>query len=67
VLNAFIDASEEQPGVSVAAMGSFVAKESHWKKFEDRWRAFLEKNGIKGRFHTSEFLSRQGQFRWDDI
>jgi Protein of unknown function (DUF3800) len=66
VLNAFIDASEEQPGITVAAMGSWVANEAHWQKFEDRWKLFLARNEIKGRFHASEFLARQGQFNWSE-
>jgi hypothetical protein len=66
VLNAFIDASEQQPDMPVAAMAHFVAKEAHWEKFKERWKAFLQKNEIKGRFHTSEFLARQGEFQWDD-
>src|SRR5262249_33958377 len=47
-------------------MGSFVANEAHWKKFENRWKAFLAANGIKGRFRASEFLARRNQFNWDD-
>ena len=66
MLNAFVDASEEHPDDPVAAMGSFVANEAHWKKFENRWKAFLAANGIKGRFHASEFLARRDQFNWND-
>jgi hypothetical protein len=65
VLNVFVNASEEQPDNPVAAMGSFVANEAHWKKFENRWKAFLAGNGIKGRFNASEFLAHRDHFNRD--
>jgi hypothetical protein len=66
VLEAYLDASEEQPDAPVAAMGSWVANQAHWQKFEKLWKSFLTRNDIKGRFRTSEFLARQGQFNWSD-
>src|SRR5690242_14681635 len=47
-------------------MGSWVANQAHWQKFEKLWKSFLTRNDIKGRFRTSEFLARQGQFNWSD-
>jgi hypothetical protein len=66
VLEAYLDASEEQLGAPVAAMDSWVANQAHWQKFENLWKLFLSMNEIKGRFRTSEFLARQGQFNWSD-
>jgi len=65
VLNAFVNASEGQQDNAIVAMGSFVANEAHWKKFENRWKAFLAGNGVKWRFNASEFLAHQDQFNWD--
>jgi hypothetical protein len=64
VLNAFVNASEGQQDNTIVAMGSFVANEAHWKKFENRWKAFLTGNGIKWRFNASEFLAHRDQFNW---
>jgi hypothetical protein len=66
VLEAYLDASEEQPRIPVAAMGGWVANQAHWQRFENLWKPFLARNEIKGRFRTSEFLARQGQFNWSD-
>jgi hypothetical protein len=66
VLEAYLDASEEQPDIPIATIGSWVANQAHWKRFENLWGPFLARNEIKGRFRTSEFLARRGQFNWSD-
>jgi len=67
VLAAYVDASEEQPSIPVAAVAGFVANTSTWEKFEDLWKEFLREYEIKGRFHAANYWAREGQFRnWGD-
>jgi hypothetical protein len=66
VLEGYIDASEEQPGIPVASVAAFVATEAHWEKFKRLWKLFLQRNEIKGRFQASTFWARREQFNWDD-
>jgi hypothetical protein len=67
VLSAYVDASDENPSIPVAAVAGFVARTNEWVKFENLWKPFLQEFDLQKRFHASNFWAREGEFkRWSN-
>src|SRR5206468_1768076 len=56
----FFDASGK-PQDPVLYVSGFVSTEKKWLRFEKEWRALLSRFGIKGLFHTSEYVRGVGE------
>jgi hypothetical protein len=61
VLTGYFDASGAPDQGSALVVGGFIAFESFWLEFENRWNAALREAGITC-FHMSEFINRKGEF-----
>ena len=66
VLAAYVDASDENPDIPVAAVAGVLGTTERWIEFETKWKAFLDVHGL-ARFHATQYWSRTGQYeRWED-
>lgn len=66
MLAAYVDASDENPDIRVAAVAGVLATTDRWVAFETRWNAFLKEHGLV-RFRATEYWARKGQFeRWEE-
>ena len=66
VLGAYVDASDENPDIPVAAVAGVLGTTERWTEFEASWIPFLSEHGL-ARFRTSQYWARTGQFeRWED-
>ena len=66
VLSAYVDASDENPDIPVAAVAGVLGTTGRWIDFEAKWIAFLDEHGL-ARFHATEYWARTGQFEfWED-
>jgi hypothetical protein len=61
VLTGYFDASGAPDQGSVLVVSGFIAFESFWLEFEDRWNAVLRDAGITC-FHMNEFINCKGEF-----
>src|SRR6266705_640883 len=66
----FFDASGKKRD-PVLYVSGFISTEEKWLRFEKQWKALLRQFGIKGMFHTSDYVRGAGedyrQFLNDDV
>ena len=59
MFTAYFDASGKPHDPTVFLVSGFVSSERKWLRFEDEWAAFLKEWGIRGTFHTTDYIKAQ--------
>jgi hypothetical protein len=61
IFSAYFDASGHPDNTDVLTVAGYVGAVDSWVRFDREWQGILEAEGISA-FHTTEFVSSQGEF-----